>query len=84
MPLRHAAPSPAQLHDSLHQLRKNNRTDYPISYLDTLMKTESKGIEAIIMRKRRIPFARFVARMEDMVLPKCVIFGELVENAGCV
>ena len=34
--------------------------------------------------KRRIPFAGFVARMEDTRLPKCVIFGELVEGAGCV
>ena len=29
-------------------------------------------------------FAKFVARMEDTRLPKCVIFGELVEDAGCV
>ena len=30
------------------------------------------------MRKRRILFAGFVARMEDARLPKCVMFGELV------
>ena len=30
------------------------------------------------MRKRRILFAGFVARMEDTRLPKCVMFGELV------
>ena len=28
--------------------------------------------------------AGFVARMEDTRLPKCVMFGELVEGAGCV
>ena len=40
--------------------RKNIRTDHPISYLDTLIKTESESIEAIISR-RRILFAGFVA-----------------------
>ena len=29
-------------------------------------------------------FARFVARMEDTRLSKCVMFGELVGAAGCV
>ena len=38
------------------------------------------------MRRSRIPFAGFVAitRMEDTRLPKCVMFEELVEDAGCV
>ena len=27
---------------------------------------------------------RFVARMEDTRLPKCVLFEELVGDAGCV
>ena len=31
-----------------------------------------------------ITFARFVARMEDTRLPKCVMFGEMVGGAGCV
>ena len=63
--------------------RKYNRTDHPISYLDTLLKTGSESIE-MIMRRRRILFAGFVARMEDTTLPKCVMFGELVGDAGCV
>ena len=29
-------------------------------------------------------FAGFVARMEDTRLPKCVMFGELVGDAGCM
>ena len=29
-------------------------------------------------------FAGFVARMEDTRLPKCVMFGEMVEGGGCV
>ena len=63
--------------------RKHNRADHPISYLDTLIKTGSKSIKAIL-RWRRILFAGFVARMEDTRLPKCVMVGELVGGAGCV
>ena len=36
------------------------------------------------MRRRRILFAGFVARMEDTRLPKQVMFGELMGGAGCV
>ena len=57
--------------------RKNNHTDHTIFYLDKLMKTGSESIEAV-MRRRRILFAGFVARMDDTRLPKCVVFGELV------
>ena len=44
--------------------RNNNRADHPISYLDTLIKTGSENTEATL-RRRRILFARFLARMED-------------------
>ena len=55
-----------------------------ISYLlDTLIKTGRESIEAIL-RRRRMLFAGFVARMKDTRLPKCVVFGELVGGAGCV
>ena len=63
--------------------RKHNRADHPISYLVTLVKTGSESIEATL-RRRRILFAGFVARMEDTRLPKCVMFGEMVGGAGCV
>ena len=63
--------------------RKHNRADHPISHLDTLIKTGGESIEATL-RRRRILFAGFVARMEDTRLPKCVMFGELVRGAGCV
>ena len=63
--------------------RKNKRADHPISYLGTLIKTESKSIEATTNR-RRILFAGFVAPMEDTRLPKCVVFGEGVGGTGCV
>ena len=64
-------------------LRKHNRADHPISYLDTLLKTRSESIEATL-RRRRILFAGFVARMEDTRLPKCVVFGEMLGGAGCL
>ena len=63
--------------------RKNDRADHPISHLDTLIETGSESIEATL-RRRRILFAGFVARMEGTRLPKCVMFGELVGGAGCV
>ena len=65
--------------------RKHNhkRADHPISYLDTLVKAGSESIEAAL-RRRRILFAGFLARMEDTKLPKCVMVGEIVEGAGCV
>ena len=62
--------------------RKHNRADHPVSYLDTLFKTGSESIEATL-RRRRILFAGFVARMEDTRLPKCMMFGEMVGSAGC-
>ena len=61
--------------------RKHNRADHPISYLDTLLKTGSESIEATL-RRRRILFAAFVARMEDTRLPKCVMFVEMVGSAA--
>ena len=63
--------------------RKDIRTDYPISYLDTLIETESERIDAIMLR-RWIPLAGFVVRVEDTRLPKCGMFGEVAEGAGCV
>ena len=62
--------------------RKHNRADHSISYLDTLLKTGSESIEATL-RKRRILFAGFVARMENARLPKCVMFGEMIGGGGC-
>ena len=63
--------------------RKHNRADHPISYLDTLIKTGSESIEATLHR-RSILLAGFVARMEGTRLPMSVMFGELMEGAGCV
>ena len=63
--------------------RKHKRANHPFSYLEMLIKTGSESIEATLRRKR-ILFAGFVARLEDTRLPKCVMFGEMVGGAGCV
>ena len=63
--------------------REHNRAGQPISYLDKFIKKGRESIEATL-RRRRILFAGFVARMEDTRLPKCAMFRELVGGAGCV
>ena len=60
-----------------------NSADHQNSYLNTLIKSGSESIEATL-RRGRILFAGLVARVEDMKLPKCVMFGELVGGAGRV
>ena len=83
MPLRHAAPSPSQLHVSLHWLAKEQSRQYPFSHLDTLVKTGNETIDATLSR-RSILFAEFVARVEDTKVLRCVMFGEVVGGVGCV
>ena len=81
VPLRHGGQVHHRFLTSCIGWRKNNCADHPISYLDTLVKTGSENIEATL-RRRRILFAGFVARMEDTRLPKCVMFGKMVGGAG--
>ena len=83
MPLRDAAPSPPlTLLDSLHRLAKEHRADHSISFLDTLfIKTGSEGIDSTL-RRSRILFAGFVARMEDARLPKYAMCGEVGQLWG--
>ena len=61
--------------------RKRKHDDHTLSYADALAKTASESIEAIV-RKRRILFAGFVARMEEERLPQRVMFGEFVGGKG--
>ena len=67
--------------ESLRHAAKRTRTDNPISYLETLVKTGSESIEATL-RKKRILFAGAVAHMEDTRLPKYVMFRALVGGAA--
>ena len=53
--------------------RKRKRDDHTLSYTDALAKTASESIEAVV-RKRRILFARFVARMREERLPQRLMF----------
>ena len=55
--------------------------NHTLSYADVLAKTASESIEAMV-RKRRILFAGYVARMGGERLPQRVMFGELVEGEG--
>ena len=83
MPLRHAAPSPQQLPDSLHRLAKEQSHRPPGFLSGNAYQDENESIDATL-RRRRILLAEFVARMEDTRLSKCVMFGELVGGASCV
>ena len=49
--------------------RKRKRDDHTLSYADALAQTDSESVEAIV-RKRRILFAGFVARMGQERLPQ--------------
>ena len=51
--------------------------------MDTLITTGCEGIE-VTLRRRRILFVEFVARIEDTRLSKGMIFGEMVGGADCV
>ena len=52
-----------------------------MSYADTLTKTDSESILAIV-RKRGILFAGFVVRMGEERLPQRVMFAEFVGGKG--
>ena len=62
--------------------REDDCTDLPIPYVDTLMKTGSESINAIMRGRRMILFAGLLARM-DTRLPNCVMFGKVMGRAGC-
>ena len=48
------------------------------------MKTGSETLDAIVRGRRMVLFPGFVARMEDLRLPNCVMFRRLMGGAGCV
>ena len=83
MPLRYAAPSPPQILNSLYRLAKAHLCRPP-DFLSGHASQDEKGNIEANLRKRRILFAGFVARMGDTRLPKCVMFGEMAGGAGCV
>ena len=81
--LRRRPTTASWLATSVDEIINTPTTQFP-TYLNTpIIKTGRDSIEAI-MRRRRIRFAGFVVRMENTRLPTCVMFGELVEGAGCM
>ena len=61
--------------------RKRKRDDHTLSYADALAQTDPESVEAIV-RKRRILFAGFVARIGEDRLPQRVMLGKLVGGKG--
>ena len=61
--------------------RKRKRDGHNLSSADALAQTDSERVEAIV-RKRRILFAGFVARMGEERLPQRVMYGEFVGGKG--
>lgn len=72
--LRGAVPSSLQPLDPPHKMAKHKDTDCPFSYLEALVRVESKIMETTL-RKRR----------DKVTIPvECVMLGELVEEGGGV
>ena len=63
--------------------RKHGDGYRQLSYADALAKTGCENVETTV-RKRRILFAGFVARMGNVRLHKRVMFGELEGGKGYV
>eukprot|EP00752_Nemacystus_decipiens_P007608 g6799.t1 len=61
---------------------KWKRTDRPLSYAETLLRTGCEETIEATVRKRRLCFAGFVKRMDDDGLPKRVLLGTLATGKG--
>ena len=61
--------------------RKRKCEDHTLSYANALVKADSESIETTV-RRRRMLFAGFVARMGEERLPRRVMFGEMVGGKG--
>ena len=61
--------------------KKRERTDRPMSYAEALTKAGCDECIEATVRKRRLCFAGFVARMRDTRLPKTALLGEFEGGA---
>eukprot|EP00752_Nemacystus_decipiens_P015067 g13423.t1 len=61
---------------------KWKRTDRPLSYAETLLRTGCEETIEATVRKRRLCFAGFVMRMDDDRLPKRVLLRTLATGKG--
>ena len=57
--------------------RKRKREHHTLSYANALVKADSESIEAAV-RRRRVLFAGFAARIGEERQPRRVMFGEMV------
>ena len=57
--------------------RQRKREDHILSYANALLRTDSERVETTV-RRRRMLFAGFVARMGEEHLPRRVMFGEML------
>ena len=55
----------------------NESEDHILSYANALLRTDSERVETTV-RRRRMLFAGFVARMGEEHLPRRVMFGEML------
>ena len=62
------------------RLAKRKREYHILSYANALW-TDSESVEKTV-RRRRIMFAGFIARMGEERLPRRVMFGEMLEGKG--
>ena len=83
MPLRHAAPSHHSFLTRCIGLRKNNRTDHLILYLNMVMNTGSESIEAVKIWEADT-VRRICGAHGGHETTKVCDVGELVGGTGCV
>ena len=62
--------------------RKRKRENHILSYANALLRTDSESVETTV-RRRRILFTGFVARMGEERLPRRVMFREMLGGKGC-
>ena len=67
--------------DRYLRLGKRTREDDILSYANAFLRTDSASVETKV-RRRRIMFAGFIARMGEERLPRRVMFGEMLEGKG--
>ena len=61
--------------------RKRKREGHIWSYANALLRTDSESVETTV-RRRRVLFTGFVARMREEILPRRVMFVEIVGGKG--
>ena len=61
--------------------RKRKREDHILSYANARLRTDSESVETMV-RRQRVLFAGFVACMGEELLPRSVMFGDMLGGKG--